>query len=668
MAQQFDSHEYRIHRIGVLDGLANQIITGVCETPDGLLWFSTQDGLYHFDGFRVSRIVNQKHPNRAAEHILDIEPLSSSAGNYLVICNGAQSRLFDFATHQEVPYSTIGLPDEILSRCVSIEKKTASEYVLICGENLYLLSQKNGGAFSLSEPFGKLPKVKNPKVILDPSDNKAVWITCTGQEIMRVEDGHYTRMPLPQMPDNPPSVPGLLSLVRTSQGLFGWDNARNLYQFNQLRTRFEPVNKKSLSFYDLFPALVQFDRLVNQRNTLHCTKQLSCGQLALGTSLGICIAKKMNRPFHLPVATLGNEIRGITTGKNGEWYAGSYFNLIVGRFNSDKTFVSNQAAAVWAYLPLRDDLWMLGCENAHGIIAWNPKTNTPITFPHAAKPKRRSLSSVLSLCKDHNGFIWVGTYSGIYWADPKSPFDFQPLDVKELYPLDTTLFVRSLMLDKVDSSLWIGTARGVFKLKYKSNPEQFSIETLHKEMTVSDFYQDILGHIWIASKGAGFGRYRHSDHHIDWFTTEQGLSNDFTCRIEGSNRDSVLWISTHNGLSRFDVFSNVFHHYRESDGMPGNEFNSAASAQAADGTLLFGGPSGLVYFHPDSLSPGKFRYSTIVSYAHLFPRKDSTVTIFINNGQLHLPPYLNIFEICVGVNDFISDRKNEFPFSFIGGF
>ncbi len=60
-----------------------------------------------------------------------------------------------------------------------------------------------------------------------------------------------------------------------------------------------------------------------------------------------------------------------------------------------------------------------------------------------------------------------------------------------------------------------------------------------------------------------------------------------------------LWMSTNNGISKFDPRRESFRNYDESDGLQGNEFNQGAYARdPRTGEMYFGGGNGFNLFHP----------------------------------------------------------------------
>ena len=69
------------------------------------------------------------------------------------------------------------------------------------------------------------------------------------------------------------------------------------------------------------------------------------------------------------------------------------------------------------------------------------------------------------------------------------------------------------------------------------------------------------------------------------------------CSIE-EDRQGNIWISTLNGLARYDRTVGSFVHYFEADGIGGSQFNERASCILPDGTLVFGRTNGITWFNP----------------------------------------------------------------------
>lgn len=107
--------------------------------------------------------------------------------------------------------------------------------------------------------------------------------------------------------------------------------------------------------------------------------------------------------------------------------------------------------------------------------------------------------------------------------------------------------------------------------------------------------------IWIALMGGGLGHLYPETGKMELFTTAEGLSNNVIYSILKDNGGN-LWISTNNGISRFNPKLKLFRNFGKSEGLLINEFNSDSYFKADDGEMFFGGVGGLVGFYPDSIN------------------------------------------------------------------
>ena len=81
------------------------------------------------------------------------------------------------------------------------------------------------------------------------------------------------------------------------------------------------------------------------------------------------------------------------------------------------------------------------------------------------------------------------------------------------------------------------------------------------------------------------------------FTTEDGLINN-SVRCISEDKEGYLWITTTNGLSRFNPNNNSFFNYTRKDGLLSNQFYWNAICRAANGDLYIGSTKGLSVVKP----------------------------------------------------------------------
>jgi signal transduction histidine kinase/ligand-binding sensor domain-containing protein len=113
---------------------------------------------------------------------------------------------------------------------------------------------------------------------------------------------------------------------------------------------------------------------------------------------------------------------------------------------------------------------------------------------------------------------------------------------------------------------------------------------------IYDFYDD--GHsYWLATYGGGLNQVNKRDGRITWYTVRNGLCNDGIYTIIPTG-DSLLWMGTTNGLSRFHIPSAVFENYSLADGIPADEFNMLSKFVNEEGEIFMGTMNGLISFRP----------------------------------------------------------------------
>jgi len=87
-------------------------------------------------------------------------------------------------------------------------------------------------------------------------------------------------------------------------------------------------------------------------------------------------------------------------------------------------------------------------------------------------------------------------------------------------------------------------------------------------------------------------------HRFAHYFMKDGLPNNTIFSILEDSRHR-LWISTGQGLSRFDPVTGVFRNFSTNDGLQSEEFKPHAALYAGTGLLYFGGVNGFNQFLPD---------------------------------------------------------------------
>jgi hypothetical protein len=193
-------------------------------------------------------------------------------------------------------------------------------------------------------------------------------------------------------------------------------------------------------------------------------------------------------------------------------------------------------------------------------------------------PEGNLMPGVSAIAQDPSGSIWVATWSfGIYKISPPFMRNGNYIyGTTKSYKYEVGLpeelnewGIRSLLVpdDNSKIELWIGTdAGGLFKLAQNSDQKEFLIN----------------------------------------YSTKDGLPDQ---SINGIEEDAYgyLWLSTGNGLSRFDPETETFINYTIEDGLPGNLFGWLSHYRDPGGKLYYNiEGQGLISFYPDSLNINQY--------------------------------------------------------------
>ena len=98
--------------------------------------------------------------------------------------------------------------------------------------------------------------------------------------------------------------------------------------------------------------------------------------------------------------------------------------------------------------------------------------------------------------------------------------------------------------------------------------------------------EDTKGNFWIATDGAGVGRYKGKS--ATWYTRKEGLCSDYVRTIQ-EDKNGHLWFGTSNGVCRYDgkTFTNLMANYA----LPTYSYSRAF--ESVTGNLWFGASGGV---------------------------------------------------------------------------
>ena len=137
---------------------------------------------------------------------------------------------------------------------------------------------------------------------------------------------------------------------------------------------------------------------------------------------------------------------------------------------------------------------------------------------------------------------------------------FPQYQVSESFNVGSNVFVRALVADSKNKSLWVGTSVGALEVELATGNVR---QTFTRENGLANEYIfattiDSSGRAWFGSNGGGVSQLSGSD----WTTyfPMHGLG-DYWVYSLADEKDKAMWIGTWAGLSRFDYKTGSFHTY-----------------------------------------------------------------------------------------------------------
>ncbi len=200
--------------------------------------------------------------------------------------------------------------------------------------------------------------------------------------------------------------------------------------------------------------------------------------------------------------------------------------------------------------------------------------------------------------------------SYIYLCDSSSSQDatFKRLTLKQ----DGSLKLGGISSLLVDSygTLWVGTSGGdMCRYRFTSTDQLECIEVIEMpnhitKCPIFGLYEDYMSNLYVGLFGGGVLATNITDKSIgnfEHYTRKSGLANNAVYSIHSID-DRYIWISTDEGISRFDALNKVFRNYDNSDGVRSLNFRKWSSWESRNGVLFFGGVGGINYFQPQDVA------------------------------------------------------------------
>ncbi len=364
-------------------------------------------------------------------------------------------------------------------------------------------------------------------------------------------------------------------------------------------------------------------------------------------------------------------------------------------YNSENPFSLDNNSVISIYRDRKGTLWVGTWGGGLNKVIGGSGDNLKFAHYLANPADRGNISNniVQAIYEDSQGRFWIGTGLGLDILNRKTDtfysFKNNPKDTNSISDNQ----VQSCIKEDRNGNLWIGTWNGLDKLNLSKVPVKPPYNNLkfqryyHKagnpsslsDNRIISIYEDKDGTLWLGTYGGGLNKLTLSQQSLNsrqakfvHYSVKDGLTSNIIYGILGDNQGN-LWLSTDNGLSKFNPKTEVFRNYYASDGLQGNQFYWGASFKGINGELFFGGTNGFNAFYPSKLKDNKHIPPVVITDFQIFNRpvkigaKGSPLTKSISETkEIELSYSQNVFSFEFAALDFTASNKNQYEYKMEG--
>jgi PAS domain S-box-containing protein len=246
-----------------------------------------------------------------------------------------------------------------------------------------------------------------------------------------------------------------------------------------------------------------------------------------------------------------------------------------------------------------------------GLNKFNRQTGQFTSYlSNPDNPLSLSNNIVLVIYEDRQGVSWIGTRGGGLNKFDREKDAFIHYRHREENPKSLSSDNINAIYEDRSGAFWIGTRQGLNKFdRVTGNCIRYTADIPGagglNNNAVTVIYESSSGVLWIGTEGGGLNRLHPHTNRFSYYTVQDGLPNDIIYGILEDDRGN-LWISTNQGIAKFNPRDRTCRSYQVKDGLQSTEFNRGAYAKSRSGEMFFGGINGFNRFHPDHVKDNPF--------------------------------------------------------------
>jgi hypothetical protein len=195
--------------------------------------------------------------------------------------------------------------------------------------------------------------------------------------------------------------------------------------------------------------------------------------------------------------------------------------------------------------------------------------------------------------------------------------------------------------------------------------------TISKTISVNTFLEDRNGDIWAGIRDGTLAFYNKKNRQLTQYKISGGQSKNIVGILQDDQ--GFLWLSTDEGLLRFDPLKKSVLSYGVADGLAGREFNYNSYLKDSKGAFYFGGYRGITYFFPGQIEVNHYQSPLVFTGLRLSNEevKINAADRLLKNNISHTNEIVfkhnqNLFTINYALLNYIKSNKNRYSYKLSG--
>jgi serine phosphatase RsbU (regulator of sigma subunit)/ligand-binding sensor domain-containing protein len=715
IAAQSQSIQNNFTHFTEMDGLPSNETHMIIQDHLGYIWIGTSNGLSRYDGYEFLNYSPVPNDTNFLQVSVIHSLYEDSRGDIWIGAVGGLTRfdrekekfkLYSYNQYEREPGKTFTVGSMCETENGDILFGVRDIYEFDVANGLFLLDRESGNITQIEaanddsiQVIIKIEKVGKDKFIItgykgfavyDHSnkfvnwypfnehnpvfpllkDGNSYWLGVVERGVVKynLEDSTYITIPIfENFPKNKGySVVSKIILdkngkllVSSNRGLFSIDRASNTYE----RAVIDPLNPAALHSEELNYILQD-----NSGNIWITTNNSGISRYNISKSNFRSYKYNPNVPKSIPPGWIHMiyEMTGDKIWIQNNNNVLAEFDRRYDTFNKINFPFNRRITSIFNYD--RGSLWLAGV----GLYKLNLKK---WSFEEVDIPLKESQFFILTSLVDSRNTIWMGTTDGLVTFDKENSLtatvDFESLGIGD----QKSNIVYRLVEDN-NNNIWIGTDNGLFK--YDLNDRQYSRVGNSPDPSksllsqdVNSLYADKYGKIWIGTWLGGLNRYDPASGEIDSFGKDNGLKSHSIHGILGDEQNGAIWVSTFNGISRFDIEKKTFQNFTIEDGIQGNQFADGSYLKTSDGYFIFGGQNGITMFKPEDIKSDLIPPRVVITDIKIFDEsvknmEDSPLTSSIfKTDMIELNYDQNDISIEYFAPHYVNPKRNKYAYRLV---